>query len=96
MTISCRIRLTCLLTLLIVNPLQAQEETTTGSEPKVPGTDPAAIDDSQEQQKPGTEQNEQKPQAENLKNRDLGAAFRSFRPSEEISADNAVPFPVDI
>ncbi len=24
------------------------------------------------------------------------ARFRSFRPSEEISADNAVPFPVDI
>jgi len=39
--------------------------------------------------------NEQ-PQAENLKNRALGAAFRQFRPSEEISADNAVPFPVDI
>jgi hypothetical protein len=36
------------------------------------------------------------PQAENLKNRDLGAAFRTFRPSEEISADNAVPYPVDI
>ena len=36
------------------------------------------------------------PQAENLKNRNLGAAFRSFSPSEEISADNAVPYPVDI
>lgn len=36
------------------------------------------------------------PQAENLKNRELGAAFRRFRPSEAISADNAVPFPVDI
>jgi len=36
------------------------------------------------------------PQAENLKNRELGAAFRQFRPSEAISADNAVPFPVDI
>ena len=36
------------------------------------------------------------PQSENLKNRELGAAFRRFRPSEEISADNAVPFPVDI
>jgi len=33
---------------------------------------------------------------ENLKNRKLGAALRQFRPSEEISADNAVPFPVDI
>ena len=96
MTISCRIRLTCFLTLLIVMPLQAQEETTTSSETKVSGTDSAAVDDSTEQQKTGTEQNEPQPQADNLKNRDLGAAFRSFRPSEEISADNAVPFPVDI
>ena len=36
------------------------------------------------------------PRVENLKNRDLGAAFRTFRPTEEISADNAVPYPVDI
>ena len=96
MTISCRIRLTCFLTLLVVMPLQAQEETTTSSETKVSGTDSAAVDDSTEQQKTGTEQNEPQPQADNLKNRDLGAAFRTFRPSEEISADNAVPFPVDI
>ncbi len=34
--------------------------------------------------------------SESLKNRALGDAFRSFEPSEEISADNAVPFPVDI
>ena len=34
--------------------------------------------------------------SDNLKTRDLGEAFRNFRPSEEISADNAVPFPVDI
>ncbi len=31
------------------------------------------------------------PEAENP-----GDAFENFRPSEEISADNAVPFPVDI
>ena len=36
------------------------------------------------------------PQADNLRNRELGEAFRNFRPSEEISADNAVSFPVDI
>ena len=36
------------------------------------------------------------PLAENLKSRNLGAAFKSFEPSEEISADNAVPYPVDI
>ncbi|MFP6807185.1 MAG: hypothetical protein VB957_08390 [Pseudomonadales bacterium] len=36
------------------------------------------------------------PDGNNLKDRDLGTAFRLFQPSEEISADNAVPFPVDI
>ena len=36
------------------------------------------------------------PAAENLRNRQIGDAFRNFRPSEEITADNAVGFPVDI
>ena len=96
MTISRPLRLTCLMTLLIVKPLYAQEETTTGSEPEVSGTESAAIDDPAEPKEPEAEKNEQQPQAENLKNRDLGAAFESFQPSEEISADNAVPFPIDI
>ena len=38
----------------------------------------------------------QAPEADRLKKRDLGDAFRRFVPSEAISADNAVPFPVDI
>ena len=38
----------------------------------------------------------EEPEAANLRNKNLGEAFKSFRPSEEISADNAVPFPVDI
>jgi hypothetical protein len=100
MTISWPIRLSCLLTLLIslliTLPLHAQEETTAASETTVSETDSAAIGDSAEQKKTATEQIEQQPEAENLKNRDLGAAFRSFQPSEEISADNAVPFPIDI
>ena len=100
MTISYLIRLTCLLTLfivmpVIVMPVHGQEETTAG-ETKDPETDPSAMGDSPEQKETAPEQNEQQPKAENLKNRDLGAAFRSFQPSEEISADNAVPFPVDI
>ena len=98
MTISWR--LTCLLALLIALlialPLHAQEETTAASEPAASETDSAAIDDTAEQKKAAAEQIEQQPEAENLKNRDLGAAFRSFQPSEEISADNAVPFPIDI
>ena len=36
------------------------------------------------------------PSADNLRTPDLGDALKNFRPSEEISADNAVPFPVDI
>ncbi len=36
------------------------------------------------------------PQCGNLRARDIGDAFKNFQPSEEISADNAVTFPVDI
>lgn len=43
-----------------------------------------------------TEQAEPSPEADNLRSRRLGDAFKNFQPSEEISADNAVTFPVDI
>lgn len=36
------------------------------------------------------------PQGDNLRTRDIGDAFKNFQPSEAISADNAVTFPVDI
>lgn len=36
------------------------------------------------------------PQPERLKSKSLGLGFEKFNPSEAISADNAVPFPVDI
>jgi len=36
------------------------------------------------------------PNAAQLKTRGLGAAFEKFNPSEAISADNTVPFPIDI
>ena len=39
---------------------------------------------------------EPSPQGGNLRARDIGDAFKNFQPSEEISADNAVTFPVDI
>ena len=42
------------------------------------------------------EDEEATPDSGNLRDRSLGDAFRNFRPSEEISADNAVAFPVDI
>lgn len=39
---------------------------------------------------------EKQPSPEQLRARKIGAAFKNFKPSEEISADNAVSFPVDI
>ncbi len=36
------------------------------------------------------------PEPNRPKERDLAEALRTFTPSEAISADNAVPFPVDI
>lgn len=53
-----------------------------------------AVDKSPSDQaiEPGTEI----PDSSELKKRDLGDAFKIFRPSEAISADNAVPFPIDI
>ena len=36
------------------------------------------------------------PEGGTLRTRDIGDAFKNFKPSEEISADNAVTFPVDI
>ena len=39
---------------------------------------------------------ESTPQAGDLTEKTLGESFRNFVPSELISSDNAVPFPVDI
>ncbi len=36
------------------------------------------------------------PETDRLRNRNLGKALEQFTPSEAISADNAVPFPIDI
>jgi len=85
-----------------VSLLRAEQETT--GEKAVTRADEQAdtkVNQSKaaESEQPSTEEqllSKEQPQAENLKNRALGAAFRQFRPSEEISADNAVPFPVDI
>ncbi len=91
-----------LMTLLLAGfSLQAAEsEPSAGPEPSA-GSEPSASTGEDQNTKPDTTTTEQRattepPQAENLRNRELGAAFRQFRPSEEISADNAVPFPVDI
>ena len=49
-----------------------------------------------EQSQPQSESELEAPAPEQLRNRELGEAFRNFRPSEEITADNAVSFPIDI
>ncbi len=52
--------------------------------------------DEPEQSRPETDTQQEAPAREKLRNREIGDAFRNFRPSEEITADNAVGFPVDI
>ena len=42
------------------------------------------------------EESAQEPDSSRLKRRELGTSLDRFIPSEEISTDNAVPFPVDI
>lgn len=93
------IMLACLASLLMGAVLQAEEEIATGDSMDAANT--RVPDEEPDIERPGDEklnaaETDPQPEADNLKNRDLGAAFRSFRPSEEISADNAVPFPVDI
>ena len=39
---------------------------------------------------------EEPPKNDNLQIRNIGDALKNFQPSEDISADNAVTFPVDI
>lgn len=51
--------------------------------------------DDQGQIEPAKAENEL-PDAGELRKRNLGDAFKIFKPSEAISADNAVPFPIDI
>lgn len=63
------------------------------SEPNADRDELSVEEDQEEQHDTKTEIH---PDANNSKSRDLGEAFKNFRPSEEISADNAVPFPVDI
>ncbi len=62
-----------------------------------PEAEPAA--QSPEQNKLTSEDENELTEAQlesDLRSRALGDAFKNFTPSEEISADNAVSFPVDI
>lgn len=78
------------LTLMMYSPIapaqNPDEETNTAQES--PATEEAAPESSEDDQ--------QEPEPEKLRKKELGEAFKQFKPSEEISADNAVPFPIDI
>ena len=71
--------------LFLFMPLHAQEQEAAPT----PSTTEATEATAEETAEPS-------PEAGNLRARELGDAFRNFQPSEEISADNAVSFPVDI
>jgi hypothetical protein len=99
--------ITCILalSLLFVNSIAAEEIRATDlaqqnsereSEKESEKETDSAEPDSQDGEPKAEATSTKIPVSENLKNRDLGAAFRTFSPSEEISADNAVPYPVDI
>ena len=85
-----KIALTGLLIWTVYTTATAQEN------PEVPETS----SETQPETSPEAAQDETatrpEPEAENLRRGELSEAFRNFQPSEEISADNAVPFPVDI
>jgi len=75
--------------LTLAGSIHAAEDTP-GAAASEPAAADAAAEDADEESPAAA------PSAETLKERKLGDAFRRFQPSEEISADNAVPFPVDI
>ena len=77
----------------------AEQETAQGpTATSIPATagDPSPPSAQMEQPPSGAKAPRPAPNAAQLKTRGLGAAFEKFNPSEAISADNAVPFPIDI
>ena len=94
--------LAALLTLSLALSLNAAEDQ---QEPAPVSEDLGQIDSIPDNRIEPTDQSEEQtsdrpakptPQSGNLRARDIGDAFKNFQPSEEISADNAVTFPVDI
>jgi hypothetical protein len=58
--------------------------------------EPVDVSEEQTSEPSSKQSSKPAPQSGNLRARDIGDAFKNFQPSEEISADNAVTFPVDI
>lgn len=97
-TASVVLMLAALLTLPL-NAAERQQEAVPS--PVGSGQDEAIFDDDIEPADVSGEQiteqsSDPTPLSDNLRARDIGDAFINFQPSEEISADNAVTFPVDI
>lgn len=83
--------LLCLIFALLSPGVMSQEsdqETTTSSK--------ESSESANEDQQQSADDETGEPDAGNLRQKKLGEAFKEFTPSEEISADNAVPFPTDI
>ena len=74
---------------------ETAQEPTAASTPATAG-DPSPPSAQMEQPQTDAKTPPPAPDAAQLKTRGLGAAFEKFNPSEAISADNAVPFPIDI
>ncbi|MFT7218894.1 MAG: hypothetical protein ACI8Z1_000507 [Candidatus Azotimanducaceae bacterium] len=67
---------------------EENDSTQTENEPSVSQTNTETVEPPGDNPDQDTE-NDEPPDS-------IGDAFKNFRPSEEISADNPVPFPVDI
>lgn len=93
-------RLIMLMNLVLIAPLRAQEtpnaEAGTNADNAEQVSEATDAGDSQKAPNGVNATDVNAPEAANLRNRALGDAFENFQPSEDISADNAVKFPVDI
>lgn len=93
-------RLLMLINLVVIAPLRAQEtsnaEAGTHADSAEQVSEATDAGDSQKENNGVNATDVNAPEAANLRNRALGDAFENFQPSEDISADNAVKFPVDI
>ncbi len=87
-TVRLLLQITCLLVTLGTSAASLAEQAESSPAP--------ATSSAETQPRAAAESQDDKKITEQLKRRELGQAFELFTPSEEISADNAVPFPHDI
>ena len=82
--------------LIVEAAQQGTEQGPTATPAPATASDPSPPSAQMEQPQSDAKTPPPAPNATQLKTRGLGAAFEKFNPSEAISADNAVPFPIDI